>query len=134
MCVLSMLAASMFLSGCDAPGEGARAEQARAIANGVVQRMGVYYQTHGRYPASLSEIDPNLEGEELGTPENPVRIFYRSSSRERYEIDFKYFGPGSNTCGRAGPRDWVGISPDGNVRINEGGEGSDQGRLEDHLP
>jgi hypothetical protein len=108
-CGLAMLSLSMLLSGCDAPGEGPRAEQARGIANGVVQRIDVYYQAHGRYPTELSEIDPNLEGEELGTPENPVRIFYRSSSPERYEIDFKYFGPGSNTCGRTselGPDDW----------------------------
>ncbi|HEY5971430.1 MAG TPA: RHS repeat-associated core domain-containing protein [Pseudoxanthomonas sp.] len=34
----------------------------------------------------------------------------------------------------AGPRDWVGISPDGHVWINEGGEGSDQGPLGDYLP
>jgi hypothetical protein len=34
----------------------------------------------------------------------------------------------------AGPRDWVGISPDGNVWINEGGVGSDQGPLGDYLP
>lgn len=34
----------------------------------------------------------------------------------------------------AGPKDWVGISPDGNVWINEGGEGSDQGPLSDYLP
>ncbi|KAB8194411.1 type IV secretion protein Rhs, partial [Lysobacter maris] len=34
----------------------------------------------------------------------------------------------------AGPRDWVGISPDGNVWINEGGEASDQGHFGDYLP
>lgn len=34
----------------------------------------------------------------------------------------------------AGPKDWVGISPDGSVWINEGGVGSDQGSFEDYLP
>ncbi len=34
----------------------------------------------------------------------------------------------------AGAKDWVGISPDGNVWINEDGEGSDQGSLDDYLP
>jgi RHS repeat-associated protein len=31
-------------------------------------------------------------------------------------------------------KDWVGISPDGKVWINEGGEGSEQGYLDDYLP
>jgi RHS repeat-associated protein len=34
----------------------------------------------------------------------------------------------------AGAKDWVGISPDGHVWINEDGEGSDQGPYEDYLP
>ncbi|WP_282295262.1 RHS repeat-associated core domain-containing protein [Stenotrophomonas sp. PS02289] len=33
----------------------------------------------------------------------------------------------------AGPRDWVGISPDGGVWINEGGEASGQGSIEEYL-
>ena len=34
----------------------------------------------------------------------------------------------------AGPKDWVGVSPDGDVWTNEGGEGGNQGNVEDYLP
>jgi RHS repeat-associated protein len=35
---------------------------------------------------------------------------------------------------RAGPKDWVGVSPDGHVWVNEDGEGSDEGPVDQWLP
>jgi len=34
----------------------------------------------------------------------------------------------------ARPADWVGVSPDGKIWVNEGGEAADQGHVEDYLP
>jgi hypothetical protein len=34
----------------------------------------------------------------------------------------------------ADPRDWVGISPDGRIWTNEGGQAVDNGQFEDYLP
>jgi hypothetical protein len=34
----------------------------------------------------------------------------------------------------AGPKDWVGVDPEGNVWTNEDGEASDQGPMDNYLP
>lgn len=49
------------------------------------------------------------ENSNIGTQDNRVKVFYGSSSPERYRLSFKYFRPGTNTCSRTnemGPGEW----------------------------
>lgn len=91
----ALLLTSTLLVGCDAPGEGRRGEQAKHEGDKIVRGLDAYYDAKGRYPRELNEIDKRLldvsESEEM-------KVFYQSSSVERYELIIKYFGPGSNIC------------------------------------
>lgn len=88
----------LLMASCDAPGEGARADHAKRIGNEIVADLAVYNSAHQRFPRSLMEVGVNLDDNEMNGPEGRVKIFYHSSSVERYELTVKYFGPGSNLC------------------------------------
>jgi hypothetical protein len=88
----------VLLVSCDAPGEGGRADHAKRIGDEIVADLAAYNSVHQRFPRSLTEVGVNLDDNEVNGPEGRVKIFYRSSSAEQYELTVKYFGPGSNSC------------------------------------
>jgi hypothetical protein len=91
----ALLFTSTLLVGCDAPGEGRRGEQAKHEGDKIARGLDAYYDVKGRYPRELTEIDNRLLD---GLESEEMKVFYQSSSVERYELIIKYFGPGSNIC------------------------------------
>lgn len=88
----------VLLVSCDAPGEGERADHAKRLGNEIAADLAAYNLVHQSFPQSLVEVGVNLDDNEVNGPKGRVKIFYHSSSAERYELTVKYFGPGSNRC------------------------------------
>lgn len=97
---VSVVAVSMLwlLCSCDAPGEGRKAEHAKHLGNEIVRKLNAYQASYQRFPESLLDVGVRLENDDLYGSEGGVKIFYHSSSVERFDLTVKYYGPGSNTC------------------------------------
>ena len=74
----------------------------------------------------MSKAKPNREQKPPNCPTGTKPIDQLGLSKD----DVHTIKSGIN----AGPKDWVGIDPEGNVWINEDGEASDQGPKDDYLP
>jgi len=89
------------LSGCTAPGKGAKAEAGYSQARPVIAALEKYRARHNEYPSALRDLVPDdLAQNAWKTPEGkPVDEFFEyTRSGAGYRLQFSYTGPGMNRC------------------------------------
>jgi|SRR5262245_4061642 len=86
------------------PGVGAVARAAEHRADAVANALTAYRASSGRYPSSLELLIPASLGDTV-LPRfrtvigSPLR-YQTDSAKQSFQLDFQYFGPGSNHCSR----------------------------------
>jgi hypothetical protein len=87
--------------GCDATGEGPKAERGYSRARPVIDALAQYRHAHGSYPDSLADLVPAfLPARALALPERDQEMYpleYEPTDSV-YVLSFRYVGPGMNVC------------------------------------
>lgn len=101
-----LAAAGLFaLTSCNAdrPGEGEKAAKAKAQAAEIISALESYKADQGAYPMRLEVLFPKylpVMPAQIGRgdADDGITFGYGRTSPDRFQLEFNYFGPGSNTC------------------------------------
>ena len=93
--------------GCDAPGEGPKADRWYERAKPVIAGLDSFRVVRGQYPDSLSQLVPEfLAVHALEVPaatQEHYPLEYEGLG-DNYKLTFRYVGPGMNRCSIEGTR------------------------------
>ena len=97
-----ILSALACIAGCEAPGEGPKADAGRELGAKVLVALGKYRADHRRLPDQLTDLNPkylDFRPKELGKSDSEgIQFSYRPKPDGTFELSFRYFGPGVNNC------------------------------------
>jgi hypothetical protein len=79
------------------PGAGSTADLGYQTCASIIAALERYHAQEGVYPATLDDLVPSYLVEAPPTPEGISEIRYRLRATS-FELQFKYIGPGVNTC------------------------------------
>lgn len=80
----------------DRPGAGAKAAECYRSANGLMRAVYRFKLMHGHFPHSIEDLPQQGLAPHVSTPDG-YPIEYHSDGT-KFEIGFKYSGPGMNRC------------------------------------
>ncbi len=97
----------LLLAGCPAPGEGRKAEQARAALDPVLGALRNFHRAEHRYPAALEELVPRfLVQLPPSESEQSIHYGYHPVAPDDFQLEFRYGGPGMNVCDATAEKTW----------------------------
>ncbi len=94
--ILSLFFVTACPGGCEAPGEGEKAERGYSEAKPVIDALEKYFSDKKLYPNTLQDLIPNYI-QTLPT-KAPLEALGYTSTGESYVLSFTYTGPGVNNC------------------------------------